>query len=68
MVLNLVRREVRLLRCLNLFQQRRLLGNSAEHNEYYKLELLGAWEPLDNLYLGRGGEQRRARYSFSYGD
>ena len=42
MVLNQVVSKVRLLTCLNLFQQRRLLGYLAKHNEYYKLELPGA--------------------------
>ena len=33
-------------RCLRInLDRRRLLGNPAGHNEYFKLELSGAWEP-----------------------
>ena len=56
MVLNQVVSKVRLLTCLNLFQQRRLLGYLAKHNEYYKLELPGAWEPPNSSCLGKCGE------------
>ena len=52
MVLNQVVSKVRLLTCLNLFQQRRFLGYPTKHNEYYKLELLG----LGNLRTVRALE------------
>ena len=41
-----------------------MLGSPAEHNEYYKLELSGAWEPPDSLCLGKGGNKEEPNIVF----
>lgn len=47
---------------------RRLLCSPADRNEYCKLELLRAWEPLDCLGPSPDGKEKEAQNGFPYGN
>ena len=45
-----------------------LLSSLVGFNESYKLDLLRAWEPLDNYSLAKGCTTGKSHFSLSYGD
>jgi hypothetical protein len=44
------------------------MNNPARPNDYFELELPGAWEPLDSSSPQLDGKDKKTQFSFSHGN